>query len=867
MRDKLKFKVIVGFTLATLAVIVASFITITNFLQLQNSVNELSLPDVKLLKLNKMLTDISEAESSIRSYTLTENEEYLNKYYQTADIIRSELNSLKDLTYNSIDQYNKIDSISKLWDSKINIFDNYIELKSRARNKDFSKQAIMKISNEAIDSVTTTTTTKKTEISEKVVMPPAVSRTKRIDSNGQEVTDAKKDTKGLLGGLINKLFTKKEETEIPIIKIDTPKTFTQKQVVYDTVVTQDDSHEIVSRIITILSDLQQEENRFRNLMTNREFELLQNDVLIMGNIRTMIKELQNEQLALAREKTKTSKSIAQKSITTIFIIGLIGLLVSILFIYLIIGDITKSNYYKSKLEKAKRKAERLAKVKEEFLANMSHEIRTPLSAIIGFTNQLSGTGLKDKQKYYLQAVQNSSEHLLNTVNDILDFSKIESGQLNLENIPFNLDDQITDVFNAFKIKAEEKNIFLKIEKEEDLNVALLGDPFRLKQILYNLVGNAIKFTQEGGVIIKYAYHLNKKDVNLKLEVIDTGIGISKKQLSTIFRGFHQADSSITRKYGGTGLGLAITKKLIDLLKGKISVSSTVNKGSSFTVELNYEVSEEYELQELEHIESFDPSALLGKTVLVVDDDEFNLLLLHTILNKWGMQIELASNGKEAYNLMMKNRYDIVLSDIQMPELSGIDLVNKIKKDSLEYKDIPILAITANVTGKTFPEFNDFILKPFEESNLYSKISKALNIEMQLIDKGVQEVSVNNNKSTISLKDIEVFADGDVDMVENMVTDLIQNCRKHLYQMNQAIQKKDMLLVADLAHKMQPSFGHIKANEIVRILKLIEDHNKNNLSIKKISSLVSEINEQSREIFICIEEQLAGIKSKPAKSQV
>ncbi|MFW5760262.1 MAG: ATP-binding protein, partial [Cyclobacteriaceae bacterium] len=578
MKDKLKIKVIVGFVVATLLVLAVSFFTISNFLQLQESINRLSLPDHKLLLINKLLTDISKTETLVRSYTITRQDQYLQKYFQNSEIIDENLDSLKSLTRQSKNQYAKIDSLDILWDLKMENLTKYITLKEREKKRDFSARAINKVARQFTDSIKRMRTIQSTNITEMTQVPqPRQVEDVAEDENDRESSVLNWVT-GIFGNKKNKEKTRKKqnkdvaETEVDQReKVDTMKTIAERQIRYDTVIVQEDASNVIDKVVTILEEIKEQESRFSALVTQSEYQLLLDDIMIMENVQTMITEVQMEEMQHSREQTSQSRIFAEKSINVIFIVGLFGLVVSAIFIYLIVSDISKSNFYKKRLEKAKRKAEKLAKVKEEFLANMSHEIRTPLSAILGFTDQLTLTSLQQKQRYYLQAIKNSSVHLLNTVNDILDFSKLEAGKLTIEDIPFKLNDELEEVVHIFKLKAEEKNIELIKEVNFNPDQVIAGDAFRIKQILLNLVSNALKFTEKGQV--RLAAEINPvsddKNLELKIKVADTGTGIPADKISSIFRGFEQADTSITRKFGGTGLGLAISRRLAGLMNGEI----------------------------------------------------------------------------------------------------------------------------------------------------------------------------------------------------------------------------------------------------------------------------------------------------------
>lgn len=476
---------------------------------------------------------------------------------------------------------------------------------------------------------------------------------------------------------------------------------------------------------------------FRNLysantlLKKNEIDILQINNRIITEILSVLQNYKQREIAFAAQnKVELKRQIngTFKNIDKIVIFSIVLLLVLVMAILYNLWKIYRNE---SDLIDYSQKASQYAISKSRFLANMSHEIRTPLNSVIGFSEQLAQGKLDEQQAEQVSAIRSSSVMLLDVVNDILDFSKYETGKVNFDKIAFIPFDSITEVVNSIGIQASNKGIDLKKDVSFKNNLCFTGDSLRLKQVMMNLLSNAIKFTDQGSVTLKADAILNsKKQAVLKVQIIDTGIGIGAEDLNMIFDEFAQVYYSSNKiKQKGTGLGLAICKKIVEFQGGQISVTSEPGRGSIFSFEIPYEVCAKELAKENKSLVITNAESLIDKRILLADDNKMNILLAQTVLKKYKMNIDVAYNGKEALALFEKNKYDLLLTDIQMPEMGGIELTRKIRSlpDILK-KNIPILGVTANVLQEDRKKYiksgiNDLVLKPFSEKELIDKITE------------------------------------------------------------------------------------------------------------------------------------------------
>lgn len=485
-------------------------------------------------------------------------------------------------------------------------------------------------------------------------------------------------------------------------------------------------------------------------------------------------------------------------------------------------DVTERARSEMSLLKAKKIAEDAAKIKQEFIANMSHEIRTPMNAIVGFINLLEETSLDPVQTDYVQSVKISGENLLSLINSILDFSKIESGEVSQEEEVFDLNHVINSIDRVLLLKVQEKKLLFKQEIKESVPTELMGDANKLYQILTNLLANSVKFTENGEVLLSVdCVSIVDDTAILEFKVKDTGIGIPDYMLKKVFDSFTQVNTGSNRKYGGTGLGLSIVKKIVQQLKGSIHLKSELRKGTEFIVKIPFKILQNNENLNLPADKvSKDLTLPKGLRILLAEDNVMNQKLVLMILKKYPVVVDLAETGVEVIKALKANEYDVVLMDIQMPEMDGIEATKIIRKEFGEAKrNIPIIAMTAHAFQEELDKcikvgMNAHVIKPIDTENFINTVNNCLHQK--------------DNPAIIDFSYLEKIFDNDKAMIGEVIQTFEWEIPEILGELQEGIDGQNWEQASKMAHKAKASFKMFGMHECVTRLVQIEVDAKSQL---------------------------------------
>jgi len=534
-------------------------------------------------------------------------------------------------------------------------------------------------------------------------------------------------------------------------------------------------------------------------------------------------------------------------------------------------DVTKQNQFEEDLKQAKEAAEKANLAKTYFLANQSHEIRTPINAILGFSQLIKNNHWPQKSEEYLDYIISSGQSLLNLVGNVLDLTKIEEGKLELVEEPFDFKHKVITSLHPYKFQAKEKGLGFSLYFEDDFPQFLLGDCGKIVQIIINLVGNSIKFTESGAIHITFSCitkPVEGEKCTIHINVTDTGIGIPKDKQQSVFQTFTQGDNHINSKFGGSGLGLSIVKKLITMMGGEIGVKSPgelsdkyPHMGSTFWLKIPlvvaYPPGTDNEMEDVEYC----PNGCVN--VLLVDDNYLNQRLVSTMLENLGCNVTVVGNGKEALNELNRCCFDLIFMDVQMPVLNGFDTTIKIRNElNLE---VPIIGLSANVYKEDIDRcyesgMDDYLGRPYTIKNFEEKVYKwAPNI--RLIKKLPCTPDTNPSKKLTGLSFLHEVFGGDQVLVSEIVQDFLDNQKSMLDELETALLNQNYTLVESSAHKIRSSLQTVGLDSLYETLIDIESMAKTDHNVDLLHSRFNQVKEIFNKASIELKESLSEMESE------
>jgi len=545
-----------------------------------------------------------------------------------------------------------------------------------------------------------------------------------------------------------------------------------------------------------------------------------------NNLCGLVENIETERLDQERKLSEKSIKEANQYILLLGSATILFLISAVIFYF---RYLKKMSEVRKSLSDSKEIAEEMTIIKERFMANMSHEIRTPLNAISGFVDQLHQSNINNKQKKQTEIIQKSIQYILNIINDILDFSKLNAGKLTLAKKGFEMGTLVDHTIESLEPLVAEKNIHISCRISDNIPQVLIGDSYRLKQILLNILGNAIKYTNHGSIQVDIDSKKTGENWYLvDIQVKDSGIGIEKAELDNIFKEFHMAENARWTKSGSTGLGLSITKMLVELYHGTIEIDSKLNEGTNVSIKIPFQAGSDTDITvENQYLDN--KYFLKNKRILIADDEPFNRVLLNNILQKHGAITEEAENGIKVLELMEHKKFDCVLMDLKMPEMNGLETSGHIRKHTnKDIAETPIIAVSAAITAENFTflqsvRVNSFLEKPFKEPEL-------LNLLFMFFGKGADGKLLKMDDypeqpirrvEHFDLSELQRQAGNDMNFIRDMIITLIDSTQKGIQELETYIEQGEWEKVHLISHRIASPLKFIFAKETYDIIKQME----------------------------------------------
>ncbi len=774
---KITFKVLFGYIALGILAAISGWLVFSELRNFTASQTDDLKERDKLIRISGFVADIYENESLSRAALQLNTEEQFNAYLLQNDSLLTTIDTLSTLVNN---EYQKalLDSVKVIFDKKQRDLNELRRLKDNSSSENAIEQTIAKL--KSIDPILG-----KSTLEDFVENPEAV------DSKSKEV----------LEGWVN--YFNELKTKDPVTKVD------QKEI--DSIVTS-------SR--NMLNKIQREAASQKQSLMLKERELVENDLITSRQLRNLLRTLEREMVASSQSIMVQRQEVLDTSTGIISLAALVSFILVVIFSLVILNDFWKSQQYREKLEKSNAYTNSLLKSREQLINMVSHDLRSPLSTISGYSELLQKTAQNAKEDNYLDHIKNASGYMSQLVDDLLEFSKLEDGHITVENIPFNLRTILDETSSNIEAIYSDKPIALYVKHDPKLDRTIVSDPFRIKQVLYNLIGNAYKFTEQGSITISTQLHSINNTHMVSIIVSDTGIGISKEKQDDIFNAFTQVNQTSDSKHSGFGLGLAISKKLMYILNGKLSLKSVPGKGSTFEISFPVKLSDVI----LETAPAVLETSHFKLKAVIVDDDASLRQLITDVLEQHHITTYTFEDAKAALLGMESIAFDVVITDIQLPKMNGFHFMETVKKSSF-YKQQPIIAMTGrtDIATENYIEsgFSKVVFKPFTAHVWFDILS-------ELFPESIIKPDENTSKKTaykceyFDTNSIAGFLNYEEDALKSLLEIFLKDTKKHMAELKIAQQKNDLKTITDLSHRMLTMFKQLNATTIVPHLEMLEN---------------------------------------------
>ncbi len=802
------WKVISGYVLLFLLSILGAILIYKQITQFIYKDEQNGSSAQRLFFIGNILTGLYESEAVSNAFVQTGSRNYFQKYLNILEETEANIRSLKSLTIQE-EQQLRIDTIRLLLEKKVRNLQELVQVKQSLAPDNFYSKAIASIEarrDSALD---------KINIRKRFVTT--------IDSS---YIKSEKKRRWLF-------FKAKPDSVLKISQ--------SQHTIIDTLPEQSNTQNTDSIVHVLKSaweDLQRQTQDITSQINRKEYALIRQSTYITDQLKRILGEYEKEEIYHTQKKQE-SRERTISILTRIFAwIAAITLLFTIFFIIFILRDLSRSQRYRKQLEEANHYRDQLLKSREKLILTVTHDIKSPLSSILGYIELLHGTNPDKRQVYFLENMKGSSQHILNLITNLLDYSRLENNKMILEAVTFNPFQVFQETCDSFLPLALSKELSLSCHIDSHLNRDFTGDALRIRQVLVNILSNAIKYTSSGS--ISFEALLQEETQETIVRIKDTGSGMTKEEQKMIFEEFTRLSSNASNAEG-TGLGLTITLKLVELLKGNLLLESEPGEGSCFTITLPLQAAPSTNSQK--NVPSIPKTAFENLKILLVDDDSLQLEMTAALLNRQGIQTETTHSPKEVCDKLQSASYDMLFTDIQMPEMNGFELVRQIRSLPL-FQNLPVVALSADAE-KTEEDylragFTAYLGKPFTSSQVIQLLSRLTDktIVQSCSDSSPKEDDTSSGKG-YTLKNVRLFTDNDAEATAQIISSFCTETEKHIQSLHSFASEGRWEEISRLAHKMLPMFRQLEAQTETALLEKLE-HAATPFSEKEITEQVKRI---------------------------